>query len=225
MPVTLSLIRKLPEGGNIWSFIFKPSVPLTWTAGQFIRIELPHVLPDDEGTKRYFTIASPPHEAVVQITTRITSSTFKQALAALPEGGKLGLLDHPTGDFIWPHTNLPLIFAAQGIGITPFYSMLRARLHDRQPLATTLLYANLKAPIPFETTLRQWAAEHPEFQLALSDQPITARSLHQLQPHLAGSLLYVSGPGNLVELLGPPYNVPGAQLKQDFFPNYPHASY
>jgi ferredoxin-NADP reductase len=225
MPVTLSLIRKLHEGGNIWSFIFKPSSPLEWIAGQFIRVELPHVLPDEEGTKRYFTIASPPHDGVIQITTRITSSTFKQHLSALPEGGRLGVLDHPAGDFVWPQSSQPLIFAAQGIGITPFYSMLRARSHHHQPLAATLLYANLKHPIPFETTLRHWADTHPEFHLVLSDQPITAPSLQDLQPNLAASLIYVSGPGNLVQLLGPPYNVPGSQLKQDFFPNYTQATY
>ncbi len=86
---------------NAWAFRFKPSQPLAWTAGQFIRVELPHDDPDDEGIKRWFTISSAPYEGIVQITTRVTDSTFKQALAALPVGGGLHLIEEPDGDFIW----------------------------------------------------------------------------------------------------------------------------
>jgi ferredoxin-NADP reductase len=65
---------------NIWAFRFEPSAPLDWSAGQYIRVDLPHDKPDAEGTKRWFTISSAPYEQIVQITTRITQSAFKQAL-------------------------------------------------------------------------------------------------------------------------------------------------
>jgi glycine betaine catabolism B len=221
----LKLLRKQPEGGNIWSFTFAPETRLTWIAGQFIRLELPHANPDNEGAKRYFTIASPPHERTVQITTRITQSSFKQALASLPHGGEARLLDLPSGDFIWPQTDQPLLFAAQGIGITPFRSMLHSRHHHGLPLAATLLYANLTNPIPFASELAELAATHPELQIIYAHTPITATALAQLHPQFANHVVYVSGPGKLLELLGPPHNLPVARLKHDFFPNYSTDAY
>jgi hypothetical protein len=108
-PITLQLEHKQPEAGNVWSFRFRPSEPLDWLAGQFIRVELPHTHPDAEGTKRYFTIASAPHEGHVQISTRITDSSFKQTLAQLPIGRELLMLDPPAGDFVWPTNPVPPI--------------------------------------------------------------------------------------------------------------------
>jgi glycine betaine catabolism B len=227
MAATLTLIRSQPVAGNVSTFVFEPDRPLEWTAGQFIRVELPHAPADNEGTKRYFTIASAPSTGRVHITTRLTTSSFKQALAALRAGQTLRLLDQPAGDFVWPARagHPPLIFAAQGIGVTPFYSMLTDRLHHHLPIGATLLFANRSPGIPFQAELAGWAATHPEFRLVLTSGRLTAAAIGGLVPNLAGHLVYASGPGNLIELLGPPYNLPGNQLKQDFFPNYSASSY
>lgn len=225
MAITLTLTSKQLVGGNVWSFIFEPDQPLSWIAGQFIRVELPHANPDSEGTKRYFTIASAPHEHHIQISTRLTGSSFKQALANLSYGSQVKLLDHPVGDFIWPPTDKPIIFVAQGIGITPFFSMLKSRHHQGQPLNVNLFYTNRTPQIPFRTELHQLTHSHPELILTFATGPITAAVLANRYPKLAESLIYVSGPGTIIELLGPPYDLPASSLKQDFFPNYAAASY
>ena len=121
---TLKLKEKAHLLDNIWSFRFEPSEPFTWVAGQFIRVELPHDNPDAEGTKRWFTVSAPPFEGVVQITTRVTQSTFKQALSRVPIDGELQLLEKPDGDFVWVDTDKPLVFIAGGIGITPILGMI-----------------------------------------------------------------------------------------------------
>ena len=71
----LRLKEKEHLADNIWAFRFTPGQPLSWTPGQFIRIEIPHDNPDKEGTKRWFTISSTPHDGFMQITTRITFSS------------------------------------------------------------------------------------------------------------------------------------------------------
>jgi ferredoxin-NADP reductase len=226
MLAALILTRKIHEGGNVWSFILEPSNPLSWSAGQFIRVELPHDHPDDEGTRRPFTITSAPHEHIVQIATRITQSSFKQALAALPLGGRLNLLDNPAGDFLWPAVpTRPILLAAQGIGITPFISMLRDRAHRGQPLATTLIHTNLAPDIPFEAEVRAQAKSHPELVLIHANEPLKAATIARLCPQFATHTIYVSGPRLLIELLGPPHNLAGSQIKQDQFPNYPASAY
>lgn len=223
MPTQLTLLRKDHITSNIWSFIFEPSQPLAWTAGQFIRVDLPHPEPDIEGTRRYFTIASAPYEHHIQICTRVTGSTFKQALNSLPEGGVLSILDLPAGDFTWPSSDLHPVFVAQGIGITPFYSMIKQRLHEAKSLDATLLYANLTPDIPFQTELSQWRASGLDVQL--TNQPLTAHPIARAIPDLTSAIIYVSGPQPLIELLLPPYNLRPRQLKQDTFPNYDAASY
>ena len=127
---TLLLQEKEHLVADVWAFRFKPSEPLSWTAGQYLSVELPHDNPDGKGTKRWFTISSAPYEQIVQITTRLTGSTFKDALMALPIGGQLLLLDQPHGEFVWQDSDSPLVFVAGGIGITSFRSILRERAHQ-----------------------------------------------------------------------------------------------
>lgn len=221
----LTLIAKKPVVANIWLFTFEPSRHFSWIAGQFIRVELPHANPDGEGTKRQFTIASSPADIHIQIATRITPTTFKQALHHLPLGGRLHVVDLPAGDFTWPRDeSRPLVMAAQGIGITPIRSLVRQRLHDGLPLAATLVYANLTPGIPFQDELEDWGKES-EFTYKLVETPVSGQIIAQMVPELAKAHIYVSGPEPLFELLGPPFNLPARYLKQDQFPNYATPNY
>jgi len=227
--MVLTLTDKGHLVDNVWAFRFEPSEPLSWIAGQYMRVELPHDNPDKEGTKRWFTVSSPPYEGIVQITTRVTESTFKRSLAALPTGGELELLEEPHGDFVWQDSDLPVVFVAGGIGITPFYSILKQRAHDQLPLQATLIYGSRTADVPFKEELGQWVADDPRFKVQyLVGTPLTAESLAALQPHINESLVYLSGPEPMVEALGDQlktHGLPEAQLKQDFFPNYNENNY
>jgi ferredoxin-NADP reductase len=221
--MSLKLIEKEHLIDNVWAFRFQPDHPLTWVPGQFIRVELPHEQPDDEGTKRWFTVSSAPYDGIIQITTRVTQSTFKRALDALPVGGQLVLIDEPDGDFIWVDTDRPLVFVAGGIGITPFRSILRQRLHDNQPLAVTLIYASRTPEVPFRDEIGEWATDQRFKIKYVTGEPLTADKLAKLQPDLHDSLVYVSGPEPMVATLGDQLKaagLPEPQLKQDFFPNY-----
>src|SRR5687768_17266618 len=139
MPVTLVLTEKEHLVDDIWAFRFMPNEPQHWIAGQYMSVELPHEHADGKGTKRWFTISSAPFEGVMEITTRLTDSSFKRALSALPIGGHLELLDQPHGDFIWQDADRPLLFVAGGIGITAFRSILRQRAYERLPLNVELI--------------------------------------------------------------------------------------
>ncbi len=225
----LTLVEKESLVDNIWAFRFKAEPPFTWVPGQFVQVNLPHEHPDAEGTERWFTVSSAPYDDVVQITTRVTNSTFKQALAALPVGGELPLLAQADGDFVWQDSDKPLVFVAGGIGVTPFRSILRQRFHDHQPLGVTLVYGGRTPDLPFKAEIDDWAKASPEFKVQyVIGEPLTATKLAELVPGLNGSLVYLSGPEPMVEALGDQLKaagLPEAQLKQDFFPNYTEANY
>ncbi len=229
LAIGLKLKEKENLVDNIWAFRFEPTSPLEWIAGQFIRVELPHDNPDAEGAKRWFTVSSAPYEGIVQITTRVTDSTFKQALAALPIGDRLPLLEKPDGDFVWQDSDKPLVFVAGGIGVTPFRSILRQRAHDNLPLNVTLIYGNRTDAIVFKDEFDRYAAQDPEFKVQyVTGESLTAAKLSELVPNLNFSLVYVSGPEPMVEKLGNDLKaagLPESQLKQDFFPNYTETNY
>jgi len=165
----------------------------------------------------------------VQITTRVTGSTFKQALSRLPIGGELPLLEEPEGDFIWTDFDRPLVFVAGGIGVTPFRSILRQRAHDGEKLEVTLVYGNRTDAIVFKDELEGYAANDPHFQIDyVVGEPLTVEKLKKLVPGFMESLVYVSGPEPMVEALGDDLRaagLPDDQLKQDFFPNYTKENY
>jgi ferredoxin-NADP reductase len=228
--MVLTLINKQHITDNIWAFRFQPSEPMTWVAGQFVHVELPHDNPDKEGTKRWFTNSAAPFEGILQITTRVTDSTFKQALSKLGEGSTdLQLVDPPEGDFVWQDSPLPIVFVAGGIGVTPFRSILKQRAHDKQPLNVTLVYGSRTDDVPFKDELAEWSAADPSLKVKYAvGIRLTAESLAEMVPNLNGSLVYLSGPEPMVEALGDDlkaHGLPEAQLKQDFFPNYTEQNY
>jgi ferredoxin-NADP reductase len=208
--------------GNAWAYHFMPSQSMSWKAGQFIRIEVPHPAPDEQGSKRQFTIASAPHEGVVTIATRRTDTTFKHALHALEPGQGIPLLDHPAGDFIWHDWPGGVVFVAQGIGITPIRSILADRAHRGLSTPATLFFANRTPEIPYLAEIQTYLRPS---DVHLSGTPWTAAGIAVQVRDIGQRLVYLSGPKSLVLLLAPPYNLPIRQLKQDIFPNYPSSTY
>ncbi len=227
--MALKLIEKEHLLDNIWAFRFQPDEPLEWTAGQYISVELPHSDPDGEGTKRWFTVSSAPYESIIQITTRITETSFKQALSRLDVGGELQLLDKPHGTFVWQDVDKPLVFVAGGIGITPFRSILKQRAHDKLPLDVTVIYGSRTAEVPFKDELTMWMQQDPRLRVSyVVGVPLTADGLIELVPELSKSLVYLSGPKPVMETLDQDLQSHGlteAQIKQDFFPAYTSTTY
>ena len=226
----LTLYEKEHLVDNVWAFRFRPSEPLTWTAGQYVRVELPHDNPDEEGARRWFTNSAAPYEGILQITTRVTDTTFKQALFQLEIGStNLRLIEAPEGDFVWQDANMPVVFVAGGIGVTPFRSIIKQRIHDGQALNLSLVYGSRSPEVPFKDELSEWMSSDPTLKVHyVSGSPLTAEALIAELSTLNSSLVYVSGPEPMVEALSDDlkkHGLPEAQLKQDFFPNYDENNY
>lgn len=218
----LSLKRSYQLDARAHAFEFAIPEGFTWRAGQFIKVELDHVA-DAGGKARRFTIASAPHEGVVRIATRISRSSFKQALARLEPGDTLTVIDQPAGDFTW--TPEVKVFVAQGIGITPFYAMLTDAQHTGTPANTTLLFTNLPGNgEPFLPQLKEMAEADPTLMIKTFPEPLSAADV-ATHADIASSTVYVSGPKSLLGLYLPPYNLSSKRLKQDNFSGYSQAGY
>jgi ferredoxin-NADP reductase len=124
----------------------------TFEAGQFVGVRLPDLeLPADgsDDGERMLSIASAPHDDHLMIALRMRDSAFKQHLARAPVGeqGVQVELSPAMGELVLPQ-ECPqgIVMIAGGIGITPFYSMLRHLWHRRSlghvVPQITLLFAN-----------------------------------------------------------------------------------
>jgi ferredoxin-NADP reductase len=116
---TMTLSSTRSEEGGVTSFAFVPNRPIPFRAGQHGLLVVP------QGGFKPFSIASSPQDEMVALGTRMASgSKFKLALAALQPGASVRFFG-PLGSFTIAGTADDLVLLAQGVGITPFRSILR----------------------------------------------------------------------------------------------------
>jgi glycine betaine catabolism B len=110
--------------------------PPEFRAGQACRVTLPN------GESRTVPLASSPGNArTVMLATRQGGTPFADTLRDLPFGAAVRL-GPPSGDFTLPEDpDQPVVFLAEGLGITPFRSMLKHMLDTGSRRHATLLYA------------------------------------------------------------------------------------
>jgi ferredoxin-NADP reductase len=208
------------NGANVTTFYFKPAKPLRYEAGQFTELYLPHDKPDDRGIKRWFTLSSAPGDELLSITTRIAdkSSSFKQALQALKPGTAVRL-EEPLGDFVLPKDpNIPLVFMAGGIGITPFLSIARDLTKTHSIRDVELYYI-----------VHDVADAHFEAELIAAGYKVSlivgggGEQLLEDANLVSGALYFISGPEGLAEkLVGElkASHITSSQIVTDYFPGY-----
>ena len=219
---------------TVYTFWFEPERPVNWLAGQYIEMTLPHADPDSRGTKRWFTLSSSPTQApLISITTKLVAqngSSFKRALMALRPGDAVHISE-PMGDFVLPKDpDLPLVFVAGGIGITPFHSIITFLLDTKQARNVTLIYAVAQPQdMVFEKTFERYGMN----RLFVTSRP--DRTWDGLTGQLSGQrivtlarpaddgLIYLSGPEPMVESLQNQLLTAGFNQNRivgDFFPGY-----
>lgn len=159
--------RKVQHNSNVYSFYFTKedsndkSRKLDFNSGQYIRLFLPHNNVDNYGTSRFFTISSTPFDDYLTITTRIGNRTFKNKLNNLVKDEIVQVFG-PIGHFKINDTqvNKELIFISGGLGITPFYSMIRYVNFKKLEIPITLFASfKTKANFVFFTELNEITRE------------------------------------------------------------------
>lgn len=242
--VRLSLLSKEQLSDDIWEFVFEPSVPINFQAGQYLECTLATSRNDERGNRRYFTIASAPTEKVVRLTMKFAhpGSTFKQAMLALPTGGQL-LVSQIAGDFVLTvSVTQPLVFIAGGIGITPFRSIVKYLIDistkkPKNPRNITLFYAvRQPAELMYQNLWRE-AEQKLGMQVifALTQKTAPDKKWLGKMGYLTPAMIkesiaqpqqaryYLSGPNAMVQsylrmLLD--MGVPRNQIVTDYFPGF-----
>jgi glycine betaine catabolism B len=109
-----------------------------FTAGQYLQV----ALMGNPQLRRCLSISNSPTErGYLEVTKRITDSSFSQALCGLKEGDQVQITG-PFGAFTIDEGRPPPAFLSGGIGITPLRSMCRYLTDIRPDCAANLIYAN-----------------------------------------------------------------------------------
>ncbi|CAM3479171.1 ferredoxin--NADP reductase [Paracidovorax anthurii] len=168
---TVRVLARTPIAQDTMAFAIERPAGFDFEAGQYVSIQLPGFIAPEDGSddgERMLSIASAPHDAGLLVAMRMRDTAFKRHLAACAVGeqGAPLHLSPPMGDFVLPADGLqPLVMIAGGIGITPFYSMLRHLQHRAEGgeavPPVTLLYGNRSS------ALAAWSAEIDAMAAAL----------------------------------------------------------
>lgn len=187
---------------SVHAFQFEKPDQLSWRAGQHGVFKLSGV--SSGSTWRPFSIASSPHEGVIEIATTIPElhSAFKATLRDLTPGSAVTLFG-PFGEFHAPRTPEPIIAVAGGIGITP----LRALAYEvaQGHLDTQTLHLIYAAPTvyTYEAELRAWSAMSPQLTIEWVRTPeeVHAALRTQFALHGSGATYALSGAPKMIEAL------------------------
>lgn len=235
----LRLQEEIKIAPDIIDFIFKPHIPLRYTAGQYLEWTFPHPNTDSRGNRRYFTLASSPTEDILRIGIKFykNGSSYKRNLAVMDTSMPI-VASQLAGDFTLPKdTSKKLVFVAGGIGITPFRSMLKFLIDTSEKRDIAVLFSNKyqedivykdvldeaekKLGIPTIYTLtdtekipQTWNGERGR---------ITSEIIMRHIPDWKDRTYYLSGPHIMVtgfEKTLREMGVSRAHIKKDFFPGF-----
>jgi glycine betaine catabolism B len=121
MSFTSTLLEKIPRSSDTSSYRFSRPPEYTFKAGQWFTI----TVESPEGPlDHHFSHADSPTESVIELTTRLTGTLFKETLDALPVGAEVQI-QGPYGAFLFGYDKPKIAFLTGGIGVTPVRSMLR----------------------------------------------------------------------------------------------------
>lgn len=133
-PSTLTFVSKSQFAGDVYSFTFTPERELSWRAGQHAMLELK--LPNGRTGRRMFSLSSAPSEGQITVTTHWRgelASDYKKSLWSLRAGDKARLRGR-VGPMYLRDDQSEYVFLAGGIGITPFYAILKEAAARTAPI-------------------------------------------------------------------------------------------
>lgn len=213
----IKLISRMDVAEGTTAFILERPDNFDFKAGQsadFTLINPPET--DAEGNTRAFSIASPPHEPELMITTRMRDTAFKRVLKSMKIGTELNI-DGPFGSMTL-HNNAtrPAVFLTGGIGITPFRSMILRATKEHLAHVLHLFYANRNPEsAAFLEELLDLQKQNSNFHLiATMDEAgsshrswqgetghINKNMLTKYLKDLEGPIYYVAGPPSMVSAM------------------------
>lgn len=232
MKFETELVEIIKRTRDVKSFRFLRPSSFEYKAGQFMFVTIPS---DDGELKKHFTISSSPTEKdVLELTKKLTGSSYSNALDSL-QIGKKAKIDAPYGKFVFDKKIKKVGMLSGGIGITPLRSMCRYSTDLKLENNIVLLYGNNTIEeIAYKEELDQMQEENKKLKVvyALNKPPskwkghkgyIDAGMLKKEIPDYKSRVFYTCGPPAMVEAMKrllEEFNTPPEQIRMENFSGY-----
>ena len=199
------LLGREPCGADIITLRFSRPEGYEFRAGQWFTLTIDTA----EGSEtKTFSHCSAPADAYLETTTRLSSSAFKKALAAMVPGARAHIAG-PGGRLALAPGTDRVCFLVGGTGITPIRSILRdAMHHDRVFADALLLYGNRdESCVPFAEEFARMSSHGVRLELCFENPPvgwegesgfITAETVLRHLDEVHVTPFYVAGPPLMV---------------------------
>lgn len=176
-------------------------------AGNFVYLTLHDpALASGRGEEHPYTISSAPGEQHLRIAIKALGDASRATQTLEP--GTRASVEGPYGRFFKrpDHVEVPELWVAGGIGVTPFLARMRHLAGRDEPADVTMVYCvQDEAREIFGDELRELAGQLAGFRLHLHyfyrEGPLDRPFLERACPDLADREVYVCGPGPLNELV------------------------
>ena len=129
------------------------------------------------------------------------------------------------GDMYIEKVNRTYVFTAGGIGITPFWSILKQLNFDKKKLKIILLYANKNKNFLFKEKLEEFAKNNKQLKIYYFVTPskIDKKTYLNLKLNLKQTFFFTSGPENMIyqiEDILKSIGAPRVNMREDYFTGY-----
>ncbi|MFU8891105.1 MAG: ferredoxin--NADP reductase [Anaerosomatales bacterium] len=202
----VAVIGQEARCSDVLSVRFERPPGYTFAAGQYLALTLRTAQGRETKPFSHSSGTGDPH---LEVTTRLSGSTFKAALSALEPGDRVSIAG-PAGRLTIPADERRVAFLVGGVGITPVISMLRSRDPATAP-ETVLFYGNRESScIPFADEIAALAGERLSVVHVVEEAPeewrgergfITPRIVRGRLDPSDGWLFVVAGPPVMVSAM------------------------
>jgi len=150
------LIEKIRRVDTVESFRFELSEKLDFFPGQFLKVLIDENDPNNKELNKYLSLSSSPTKNYIEVTKKLSQSTFSNKLASLSVGDEVGFKG-PLGNCAFKDEYKKICFLIGGIGITPVVSIVEYIAEKKLPTEVTLFYSNKREEdIAFRKELDFW---------------------------------------------------------------------
>lgn len=231
------LIEKVSVAQGTTVFYFEKPQNFRYLPGQYAYFYLKSEGFFKRKLTRHFSLITTPFEEKIGFATRMRpESDFKNKLNELPIGGEVEM-DGAYGDFVLPKNIAnPLIFLAGGIGITPFYAMIKEVTSKKTGARITLFYSNREpGSAAFLDELKKLENEDYKLVATMSDANLTSEEwsgergritpelIKKHAPSWKESVYYIAGPSKMIQAMQEMLKlmtIPSSQVKSETFVGY-----
>lgn len=232
MKFETELVEIIKRTHDVKSFRFSRPSSFEYKAGQFMFVTIPS---EDGELKKHFTISSSPTEPdFIELTKKLTGSSYSNALDSLQIGEK-AKIDAPYGKFTFDKKIKKMAMLSGGIGITPLRSMCKYSTDMQLENNILLLYGNKTVEdIVYKEEFDYLQKKNNNLKViyTLNTPPskweeytgyIDAELIKKEVSDYASRVFYICGPPAMVEAMKrllQELNIPSEQIKTENFFGY-----